>query len=136
MVAVTGVRVWDLVVGRCVGATNLVTEANVIAFAEVSGDHNPVHLSSEYASTTPFKERIAHGALIGAYISALVSTAFRGAVLVSLNLKFRGAVKLGEEVTTKIEVIKIDNRRGFVKMRCLCSVEERTVVKGELMIAI
>lgn len=71
MTAAKGVFFEDLSVGQEASLSNTVSEANIVAFAEISGDRNPVHLDADYAATTMFKERIAHGMLSAAYISAV-----------------------------------------------------------------
>src|SRR5262245_49233104 len=99
----------DLKVGMTETLTRTVTEADVKAFADVSGDHNPIHLDEAYAATTMFKTRIAHGILSASYISATLASRLPGpgAVYVSQNLKFRAPVRLGDTVTARIEVAGI-----------------------------
>ena len=85
---------------RVVGA------ADIEAFAEVSGDSNPVHLDEDYARATPFGERIAHGMLSGAYISAVLGMKLPGpgAIYLSQSLRFRRPVKIGEREATRAAV--------------------------------
>ena len=64
----------DLALGMQVSIQNTVKEQDVVDFARVSGDHNPLHMDDEYAKTTQFKGRIAHGALTASYISAILGT--------------------------------------------------------------
>ncbi|MES2033205.1 MAG: MaoC/PaaZ C-terminal domain-containing protein, partial [Pseudomonadota bacterium] len=64
----TGLYFEDLSIGQSATLTRTVDEAAIQAFADVSGDHNPVHLDEAFAATTPFKTRIAHGMLSAAYI--------------------------------------------------------------------
>ncbi len=71
MTAAKGVFFEDLSVGQEASLSNTVGGANIVAFADISGDRNPVHLDADYAATTMFKERIAHGMLAAAYISAV-----------------------------------------------------------------
>ena len=81
----------DLTLDQSAQIARTVGAADVEAFAAVSGDDNPLHLDEAYAATTPFKRRIAHGMLTGAYISAVLGTRLPGpgSVYVSQNLRFR-----------------------------------------------
>ena len=117
-------------IARTVGA------ADVEAFAAVSGDDNPLHLDEAYAATTPFKRRIAHGMLTGAYISAVLGTRLPGpgSVYVSQNLRFRRPVGIGDEVTTTVTVRALDPRRGQATLATVCSVAGKTVVDGEAVV--
>ena len=126
----------ELAVGQFAEKTTIVTEGDVIVFADVIGDRNPVHFNPEYAAGTKYKECIVHGALLGSYVSALIGMELPGpgSIVISLNLKFRAAVKVGEEVTTRVEIRRIDSRRGFVKLSCSCTVKEKIAVKGEVTV--
>ncbi|MDX2237042.1 MAG: MaoC family dehydratase [Hyphomonadaceae bacterium] len=126
----------DMTIGMAAEASRTVTEADVVAFAEVSGDHNPVHLDAAYAATTMFKERIAHGMLSASFISALIAGRLPGpgAVYLSQTLTFKRPVKLGAEVTTRVEVKALDAEKGRVTLACVCSVEGKPVIEGEALI--
>ena len=86
----------DLSVGQEASQSNVVTADIIGAFAAVSGDHNPVHVDAEYAATTMFKERIAHGMLSAAYISAVFGMQLPGpgAIYISQTLNFKAPVRL------------------------------------------
>ena len=90
----------DLTPGMSTSYTRTVTEKDITQFAEVSGDTNPVHLDEEFAATTRFKKRIAHGMLSGSYISTVVGTKLPGpgCLYVSQTLKFRAPVYIGDKV--------------------------------------
>lgn len=136
MTRMTGIKFEELRIGMFAETTNIMTEEVVVAFADVSGDRNPVHLNAEYASTTPFKERIVHGALLGAYISALVGMELPGpgSIGVSLTLKFKRPVKLGAVVTTRVEVKTLNERMAFATLTCICSVNKKTAIEGETVV--
>jgi len=104
----------DLSLDQSAQIARTVSAADVEAFAAVSGDDNPLHLDDAYAATTPFKRRIAHGMLTGAYISAVLGSRLPGpgAVYVSQTLRFRRPVGLGDEVTTTVTVRELDARRA------------------------
>jgi len=126
----------DLSVGQSAEMTRVVGEADITAFAQVSGDENPVHLDAEYAKTTSFGERIAHGMLSGAYISAVLGTRLPGpgAIYLSQALTFRRPVRIGDAVTARVTVKALDERRGRVTLETVCEVDGRAVVDGEALV--
>ncbi len=132
----SGLFLEDLSVGQSAELTRVVAEADVVAFADVSGDHNPVHLDEAFAATTPFKTRIAHGMLSGAYISALIAGKLPGpgAIYLSQNLVFKRPVKLGDEVTVTVTITAIDEAKARVTLATVCAVGGKTVVDGEAVI--
>src|ERR1700712_2549770 len=102
----------DLSLGQSAEMTREVGAADIDAFAAVSGDTNPVHLDAAYAAATPFGERIAHGMLAGAYISAVLGVKLPGpgAIYLSQSLRFRRPVKIGDQVTARVTVTALDDR--------------------------
>lgn len=126
----------DLRIGQGVSMVRTVTEADVIAFAAVSGDDNPVHLDEAFAAGTPFKTRIAHGMLSASFISALLGTRLPGpgAIYLSQTLQFRRPVRLGAAVEARIEITALDEAKGRVTFDCVCSVEGKTVLEGEAVV--
>lgn len=128
----------DLQVGMTAERERTVTEADVQAFAEVSGDHNPVHLDEAYAATTPFGTRIAHGMLSAGYISALIASELPGpgAVYLGQTLSFRRPVKLGDTVVTRLEVLSLDHAKGRATLRTTCLVGGKPVIEGEALIMV
>ncbi|WP_374573594.1 MaoC family dehydratase [Phenylobacterium sp.] len=134
----TGLNFEDLSVGQSADMTHVVTAAAIEAFAEVSGDTNPVHLDEAYAKTTAFQERIAHGMLSGAYISAVLGTRLPGpgAIYLNQSLRFRRPVRIGDAVTARVTVQALDERRGHVTLATLCLVDGKTVVEGEAVVMV
>jgi 3-hydroxybutyryl-CoA dehydratase len=126
----------DLAIGDAAGCTHTVTEADLIAFAAVSGDVNPVHLDAAYAAGTPFKERIAHGMLSAGFISALLGTRLPGpgAIYLSQSLTFKRPVKIGDAVETRITIIALDAEKARVTLACQCSVAGKAVLEGEALV--
>ena len=96
----------DLSIGQSASFSKTVTEADIAAFAGVSGDFNPVHVDETYARTTMFKGRIAHGMLSAAFISTVFGTRLPGpgAIYVALSLKFKAPVRIGDTVTARVEL--------------------------------
>jgi 3-hydroxybutyryl-CoA dehydratase len=128
----------DLEIGMEGRLVRTVTQAEIAAFAEISGDHNPVHLDPTYAATTPFKTTIAHGMLTGAYISAIFGTDLPGpgCIYVSQTLNFRGPVRAGDEVVTTVRVVDLIPAKRRVRFDCLCVVRDKTVLEGEAILMV
>jgi 3-hydroxybutyryl-CoA dehydratase len=128
----------ELKLGMAAESTHVVTESDVIGFARVSGDHNPIHLDEAYAATTPFKGRIAHGILIASYISALIADKLpgAGAIYVGQTLNFRRPVKLGDEVTTQVAITALDEGKARAVLSCKCSVGGKAVLTGDATVMV
>ncbi len=128
----------SLRIGQFAERTNEVTDAVIRQFAEVSGDSNPVHLDAAFAATTQFKERIAHGMLSAAYISAVIGMDLPGpgSIYISQTLSFRRPVKLGARVLTRVEIIALDPEKARATLACTCSVDGKNVVEGEAVIMV
>ena len=123
----------EIEVGREAVRVRTVTDADITGFAEVSGDHNPVHLDEAFAQTTPFKGRIAHGMLSAAWISALIAGELPGpgSIYLGQTLIFRRPVRPGDEVTVRVAVSAIDRDKGRVTLATTCTVGGKAVVEGE-----
>ncbi|MFR0688748.1 MaoC family dehydratase [Enterobacterales bacterium AE_CKDN230030158-1A_HGKHYDSX7] len=133
MSAVQNVPYEELEVGQKASFQRTVAERDIQLFAEVSGDRNPVHLDAEYAATTQFKERIAHGMLTGALISAAIATTLPGpgTIYLGQNLTFTRPVKLGDSLTVELEVLeKLPKNRVRIGTTVL-NQDGKAVVKGE-----
>lgn len=126
----------DLVIGQKAAMARIVTESDIQTYAAVSGDTNPVHLDEDYAATTPFKTRIAHGMLTAGYISALLGTRLPGpgAIYLSQSLSFKRPVKIGDEVEAEVEIIALDPIKGRVTFHCRCGVAGKAVLEGEAVV--
>jgi 3-hydroxybutyryl-CoA dehydratase len=128
-----GLSLEDLFVGQSSELTRLVTEADIVSFAEITGDRNPIHLDHAYAKDTPFGGRIAHGALSAGYISAVIGTQLPGpgAIYLSQSLRFRRPLRIDDTVTARVEVTAINARRARVSLATSCLVNGEVVVDGE-----
>lgn len=122
----------EIELGDIVEAKHTVSEEDVRLFAQVSGDHNPLHMDEEYAAKTQFGGRIAHGALTASYISALLGNDMPGpgSIFTGLELRFRRPVRIGDEVTARAEVIELNPRGCRVALKVSCSVGGKPVVSG------
>lgn len=126
----------ELSVGQSAEMNRVVGSGDIEAFAQVSGDNNPVHLDDAYAKATTFGERIAHGMLSAAYISAVLGTRLPGpgAIYLSQSLRFRRPVRIGDLVTARVTVKAMDSAKGHVTLQTVCEVNGKTVVDGEALV--
>ncbi|WP_419252561.1 MaoC family dehydratase [Caulobacter sp. ErkDOM-YI] len=133
-----GLFLEELSVGQSADLVRTVGEADIIAFAAVTGDNNPVHLDAEFAATTSFGERIAHGMLSAGYISAVIGTTLPGpgAIYLSQSLRFKRPVKIGDEVTARATITEIDQAKARVTLATVCLVNGKPVVEGEALIMV
>ena len=133
-----GLHLEDLSLGQTAELQHVVTDADIRAFAEVSGDNNPVHLDETYAAATPFKTRIAHGMLSAGYISAVLGARLPGpgAIYISQSMNFKRPVRIGDEVTTRATVSAIDAERARVTLATVCEVAGKPVVEGEAVVMV
>ena len=128
----------DLAVGMTVSIQNTVKEQDVIDFARVSGDHNPLHMDEAYAKQTQFGGRIAHGALTASYISAVLGNDLPGpgAVFMELNLKFVRPVRIGDTVVSTAEVLEMIERGCRVRLGVKGEAEGKIVMRGEALVMV
>ena len=115
-----------------------ITDADIITFAGISGDTNPVHLNHEFASETVFEGRIAHGMLTASFISTVIGTKMPGAgcIYVSQNLRFKAPVRSGETVTATCTVTKLIPEKRLIELKTVCTVSGKPVVDGEATIMV
>jgi 3-hydroxybutyryl-CoA dehydratase len=123
----------ELVVGQSASRTRTITAADIVAFADVCHDHNPVHLDAAYAATTIFKERVAHGMLSAGIMSGLFGEQLPGpgAIYVAQSLKFRAPVKIGDTLVARVEVLNKMPGGNLVVFKTECRVGDKVVVEGE-----
>ncbi|WP_416898121.1 MAG: MaoC family dehydratase [Minwuia sp.] len=123
-------------VGMTAEYTDVVTEERIQAFADASGDDNPLHLDEDYAKTTMFKGRIAHGMLSGSFLSTIFGTIFPGpgGIYLSQNMKFVAPVRVGDKVTARAEIDEVLADKGRVHFTCTCSVDGKNVIVGDAWI--
>jgi 3-hydroxybutyryl-CoA dehydratase len=128
----------DLAVGQEASLSKTVSDADIVGFAELSGDKNPVHLDAAYAATTMFKERIAHGMLSAAYISAVFGMKLPGpgAIYISQTLNFKAPVKIGDTVVTTVKVIELNPEKKRAKFETVCAVGGKPVLQGEAQLMV
>ena len=128
----------DLSVGMVERLTKIVSSSDVVGFAEVTGDRNPIHLSEHFAAKTPFGTRIAHGLYTASLISAVLGTRLPGpgAVYISQTLNFRAPVKIGDTVTVTVTVAELIPDRLRARLTCACAVGDEIVLDGEAWVKV
>jgi 3-hydroxybutyryl-CoA dehydratase len=128
----------DLSLGMRETIRKTVENEDVIGFAELSGDHNPIHLSEHFARKTRFGGRIVHGLYTASLISAVLGMRLPGpgAVYISQTLNFLGAVKIGDVVDVAVEVVELTEKGRRVRLKCECRVGDKLVLEGEGVLAV
>lgn len=133
-----GYTIGELTVGMTATHEHVVTAQDVEAFAALSGDHNPVHLDEEYAKTTRFKGRIAHGLLVASFISTVLAAKLPGpgTVYLGQTLSFKAPVRLGDKVEARATVSEIIRDKGRAILKTQCRVGETVVLDGEATVLV
>lgn len=128
----------DLEVGMTAAYARTIGPADLVMFAGISGDTNPMHLNEEYASKTMFEGTIAHGMLSASFISTVVGTRLPGpgCIYVNQSLKFRAPVRPGDTVTARATVKELVPERGRAILRTVCTVGETIVIDGEAVVQV
>ena len=129
----------DIIVGMEASLRRAVQESDLIAFAGITGDYNPVHMDADYASGTMFKERISHGMLTASYMSAVFGMKLPGpgAIYISQTLNFRRPVKIGDSITATASVLEMFEAKNRVRFLCVCINDAgKPVVEGEAVLMV
>lgn len=133
-----GYAITELEVGQSAEITRHVDEETVQRFAEVSGDFNPLHLDEAYASRTPFRGRIAHGALVASFISCVLGNHLPGpgAVFAGMTMRFERPVRIGDTVIVRATVTEVDVKGRKVKLLCVCEVDGQTCLEADAEVVV
>jgi 3-hydroxybutyryl-CoA dehydratase len=128
----------DLHTGMRESLMKAVMDSDVVGFARLSGDDNPLHLCDIYAAETRFGQRIAHGLYTASLISAVLGTRLPGpgAVYRSQTLNFHGPVKIGDVVEVVVEVVKLTPKGRIVDLHCEARVDGKLVLDGEAVVSV
>jgi 3-hydroxybutyryl-CoA dehydratase len=126
----------DLSIGMTERLEKTVASSDVVGFAQLTGDRNPIHLSEHFAAKTSFRTRIAHGLYTASLISAVLGTRLPGpgAVYISQTLNFRAPVKIGDTVTVTVAELMPEKSRA--RLSCLCEVDGEVVLDGEALVKV
>jgi len=130
-------KIDELQIGQSASFSKTVSESDVYTYAGITGDFNPLHIDAEYAKTTMFGERIAHGMFSAGLISTVLGGQLPGpgAIYAGQTLKFLAPVRIGDTVTATAEVISIEPEKGRIKLKTTCSNQEgKVVLDGEATI--
>ena len=128
----------DLEVGMHDVYAKTITDADLVVFAGISGDTNPVHLNHEFAAGTMFEGRIAHGMLSAGFISTVIGTKLPGpgCIYVGQTLKFKAPVRVGDTVAAHCTVTELMPEKKFIKLSTQCMVGDKVVIDGEATIMV
>jgi 3-hydroxybutyryl-CoA dehydratase len=126
----------DLEPGMSASFSKTITEADIVLFAGASGDNNAVHINEEFAQTTAFKGRIAHGMLTASVISAAIAGRLPGpgTVYLGQNLRFKAPVRPGDTVHAKVTVKELLREKRRVSLATVCTVGDKVVIDGEALV--
>jgi 3-hydroxybutyryl-CoA dehydratase len=133
-----GYFIEDLEPGMTAFYSRTVTEADIVLFAGISGDFNPLHLNREFGERTQFGSCIAHGMLTASLISTVVGTKLPGpgAIYMAQNLRFLAPVRAGDTVTARATVVEVDRARRRCKLDTICMIGEQLVVTGDALMLV
>jgi 3-hydroxybutyryl-CoA dehydratase len=128
----------DLSVGMSADLAKTITEADILLYAAISMDTNPLHLDAEAAKQSVFGERIAHGMLAAGLISGVLGTKLPGpgAVYMRQTLRFAAPVKIGQTVKATVEVISLNPEKNRATLRTVCTVGDELVIEGEAYVQV
>lgn len=127
----------DLAVGMTASYRHTLTDGDVHAFADITGDHNPLHLDEDFARNTRFKGRIAHGMLTASYFSTVLAILpGPGTIYLAQTLAFRAPVRIGDTVEARVTVADIIRDKGRVLLKTVCTVGDKVVCDGEATVLV
>ena len=131
-----GHDVEDMHVGMTATFAKTITEADIVLFAGASGDNNAMHINEEFAATTPFKGRIAHGMLSASVISAAIANKLPGpgTIYMKQSLEFRAPVRAGDTVHATVTVREMYEEKKRVRLETICTVRGTVVITGEALV--
>lgn len=133
-----GYCIEDLSVGMTAVFAKTVTEADIVLFAGISGDINPVHLNHEFATETMFEGRIAHGMLTAGFISTVIGTKLPGpgAIYLKQSLNFKAPVRAGDTVRARVTIKEVLVEKRRIVMDTVATVGDKVVLDGEATILV
>jgi 3-hydroxybutyryl-CoA dehydratase len=133
-----GYYIEDLSVGMTAVFAKTVTEADIVLFAGISGDINPVHLNHEFATETMFEGRIAHGMLTASFISTVIGTKLPGpgAIYLKQSLNFKAPVRAGDTVRARATIREVMPEKRRIVLDTVATAGDTVVLDGEALILV
>ncbi len=128
-----------LKIGDKASISKIFTEEDVIQFANISTDTNPIHMDDEYAQTSIFGQRIVHGMLVASLFSGLIGIQLpgEGTIYLGQNLNFRAPILIGEQATATVEIVNIREDKPIITLHTLCVNNKGEVaIEGEAVVKI
>jgi acyl dehydratase len=125
--------------GDTASISKTITDDDIQKFADASGDHNPLHLDDEFANSTRFGRRIAHGMLSASLISAVIANQLPGpgSIYLGQKLKFVAPVFPGDTITTRVTVISLRDDKPVMKLETVCTNQHgEVVITGEATVLV
>lgn len=129
----------DLKMGQSAEMVHTITEDDIQKFGDLSGDYNPLHFNEEWAKTTMFGSRIAHGILTASYISAVIGMHLPGpgTIYMSQSMRFMAPVRIGDTITARVEVVQLNDEKERVTLKTTCTNQDGTIIlDGEALIGL
>ncbi|XP_069795695.1 hydroxyacyl-thioester dehydratase type 2, mitochondrial-like [Narcine bancroftii] len=121
-------------VGERAELSKVFTQSDVFAFAELTGDTNPLHLSTHYAKAHRFEKPVVHGTLVCGLISAVLGTKMPGCILLSQELRFLAPLYADEEVSAIADIIKIKRSIAWITVSCIVNKSKKIILEGNVRI--
>ena len=129
----------DIKMGQSAEMIHTITEDDIKAFGDLSGDYNPLHFNEEWAKTTMFKGRIAHGILTASFISAAIGMHLPGpgTIYMSQSMRFLGPVRIGDTITARVEVTNLNDEKERITLGTTCTNQEgKIILDGEALVTL
>ncbi len=128
----------DLRVGQTAVVARTLTEADIVLFAGISGDTNPVHINEEFAAGTMFSGRIAHGMLTASFISTVIGTRLPGpgSIYLSQSLRFKAPVRVGDTLWARATVTELVPEKRRASLATTVTVRDKIVLEGEALVMV
>ena len=132
-----GYALEDLAVGMTAAYRHTLTDRDIHAFADLTGDHNPLHLDEDFAQQTRFKGRVAHGMLSASFFSTVLAILpGPGTVYLGQTLSFKAPVRIGDTVEARATIMDIFPDKARVRLKTVCTVGETVVIDGEATVVV
>jgi 3-hydroxybutyryl-CoA dehydratase len=129
----------DIKMGQSAEVVHTVTDHDIQIFGDLSGDYNPLHFDENWAKTTMFGGRIAHGILTAAFISTAIGMHLPGpgTIYMSQSMRFLGPVKIGDTITARVEVVMLNDEKERVTLKTTCTNQDgKIVMDGEALVTL